>query len=109
VASSSIGWTTEALASEGEPTVPLASAKSFPMEPEGIDAAVEEVRGKTAAEAVEAVSLLGNILIFCKQFSSIICHAWLNKVLPQVFHLWVHRLQGSQLIFLRESGVKQVL
>jgi len=37
--SSSIGWTTEALASEGEPAVPPTSAKNFPMEPEGIDAA----------------------------------------------------------------------
>ena len=44
VASSSLGWTTEASASEGESAVPPASAKNFPMEPEGIDAAVEEVQ-----------------------------------------------------------------
>jgi len=36
------------------------------MEPESIDAAVEEVRRETAAEAVEAISLLGNTLIFCE-------------------------------------------
>ena len=68
MASRSLGWTTEASASEGELAVPPASAKNIPMEPEGIDAAVEEVRGEIATEAVEAVSLLGNILIFCKQF-----------------------------------------
>ena len=52
MASSSIGWTTEASTSEGEPAVPLDSAKNFPMEPEGIDAAVEEVQRETTAEAV---------------------------------------------------------
>ena len=66
MASSSLGWTTKGSASEGEPTVPLDSAKNFPMEPEGIDAAIEEVQRKTAAEAVEAISLLGNTLIFCE-------------------------------------------
>jgi len=66
VASSSIGWTAEASPSEGEPAVPPASTKNFPMDPEGIDAAVEEVQRETAAEAVEAISPLGNTLIFCK-------------------------------------------
>jgi len=45
---------------------PLDSAKNFPMEPEGIDAAVEEVQRETTAEAVEAISPLGNTLLFCK-------------------------------------------
>ena len=36
VASSSLGWTTEALASEGDSAVPPVSAKNFPMEPEGV-------------------------------------------------------------------------
>ena len=66
MASSSIGWTTEASASEGEPDVPPASAKIFSMEPGEISAAVEEVRRDTAAEAVEAVLPLGNTLISCK-------------------------------------------
>ena len=52
--------------SEGEPTVPLDSAKNFPIEPEGIDAVVEEVQRETAAETVEAISFLGNSLIFCE-------------------------------------------
>ena len=43
VASSSFGWTTEGSASEGELAVRVDSAKDFPMEPEGTDAAVEEV------------------------------------------------------------------
>jgi len=34
------------------------------MEPEGIDADVEEVQRETAAEAVEAISFIGNTLIF---------------------------------------------
>ena len=57
---------TEGSASEGEPAVPLDSSKNFPMEPEGIDAAVEKVQRGIAAEAVEAISLLGNTLIFCE-------------------------------------------
>ena len=39
------------------------------MEPGGISAAVEVVLRETVAEAVEAVSPLGNTLISCKQFS----------------------------------------
>ena len=35
-----------------------------PIEPEGIDVAVEEVRRETAAQAIEAISSFGNILIF---------------------------------------------
>ena len=66
MASSSIGWTTEASASEGELAVPPASAKNFPMEPDGIDAVVEEVWRETATEAVEAISFLGNTFIFCE-------------------------------------------
>ena len=49
-----------------EPAVPPASAKNFPMEPEGIDAAVEEVQREIAAEAVKAISFLNNTLIFCE-------------------------------------------
>ena len=64
MASSSIGWTTEASASESEPAVPPESVKNFPIEPEGIDAAVEKVQRETAAKAVEAIPPLGNILIF---------------------------------------------
>ena len=67
IALSSIGWTIEASASKDKPAVQPASAKNFSMEPDVIDAAVEEVRRETTAETVEAVSLLGNILIFCKQ------------------------------------------
>ena len=52
MASSSIGWTTEALASEDEPAIPPASVKNFPMEPERIEAVVEEVQRETTAEAV---------------------------------------------------------
>ena len=75
MASSSIGWTTGASASEDEPYVPPASAKVFSMEPSGISTAVEEVRRETAAEAVKAVSPLGNTLISCKQFSPDIRYA----------------------------------
>jgi len=82
MASSSIGWTTETSASGGEPYVPPVSVKNFSMEPVGIDAAVKEVRRETTAEAVEAVSPLGNTLIFCEQFSLDIHYASLNKVLP---------------------------
>ena len=52
MASSSIGWTIEASASEGEPYVPSSYAKIFSMEPDGISAAVEEVQRETVAEAV---------------------------------------------------------
>ena len=51
------------------------------MEPDGISAAVEEVRRETVAEAVEAISPLGNILIFCKQFSSDIRYALFQQSL----------------------------
>jgi len=64
LASSSIGWTTEGSASEGGSAVRLDSAKDFPMEPEGTDAAIEEVRRETAAKAIEAISSFGNTLIF---------------------------------------------
>ena len=66
MASSSLGWTTEGSASEGGPAVRVDSAKDFPMEPEGADAAVEEVRRETAATAVEAISSFGSALTFCK-------------------------------------------
>ena len=69
LASSSIGWTTEASASEGEPYVPPVSAKVFSMEPSGINVAIEEVQKETVTEAVEAVSPLSNTVISCKQFS----------------------------------------
>ena len=64
MASSSIGWTTEGSTSEGGPTVRLDSVKKFPMEPEGTDATVEEVRRETAVKAIEAISSFGNTLIF---------------------------------------------
>jgi len=64
MASSSIGWTTEASASEREPNTPPASTKIFSMEPGGINAGVEDVQRETAVEAVKAASPLGNTLIF---------------------------------------------
>jgi len=69
MALSSIGWTTEASVSKGEPDVPSATAKVSSMEPDGISAAVEGVLRETVAKAGEAVSPLGNTLISCKQFS----------------------------------------
>ena len=66
MASSSLGWTTDASGSEGEPNVPPATAKVSSMEPGGISATVEGVLRETVAEAVEP---LGNTLISCKQFS----------------------------------------
>jgi len=64
LASSSFGWTTEGSASEGGPVVRVDSAKDFPMEPEGTDAAIEEVWRETAAKAIEATSSFGNALTF---------------------------------------------
>ena len=55
VASSSFGWTTEGLASEGGPAIRVDSAKDFPMKPAGTDAAVK---------TIEATSSFGNILTF---------------------------------------------
>ena len=75
LASSYIGWTTEASSSKGEPYVPPVSAKVFSMEPSGINVAVEEVQKETVTEAVEAVSPLDNTLISCKQFSPDIRYA----------------------------------
>ena len=66
MASSSFGWTTEGLASEGGQAVRVDSAKDFPIEPEGADAAVEEVRRETATTIIEAISSLGSALTFCK-------------------------------------------
>ena len=63
MASSSIGWTTEASVSEGELDVPPASAKSFSMEPDRISVVVEKVQREIVAEAVEAISPLGNTFI----------------------------------------------
>ena len=60
MASSSIGQTTEASASKDESDIPPATAKVFSMEPGGISTAVEEDRRETVAEAVGAVSPLGN-------------------------------------------------
>jgi len=64
MASSSLGWTTEGSASEGEPAVRVDSAKDFPIEPEGTEAVVEGFQREIAAKAVEAIPSLGNILIF---------------------------------------------
>ena len=66
MASSSIGWTTEGSASEGGPAVCVDSANDFPMEPEGTDAAVEEIWRETAAKATEAISYFGSALTFCE-------------------------------------------
>ena len=44
VASSSFGWTTEGSASEGGPAIRVDSAKDFPMEPAGTDAAIKRLR-----------------------------------------------------------------
>ena len=66
MASSSLGWTTEGSASEGGPTVRVDSAKDFPMEPEGTDAGVKEVRREAAAMAIEAISFFGSVLTFCE-------------------------------------------
>ena len=60
------GWTTEGSASEGGSAVRVDSAKDFPMEPEGTDAAVEEVRRETVAKATEAISSFGSALTFCE-------------------------------------------
>ena len=51
-ASSSFGWTTEGSASEGGPAIRVDSAKDFPMEPIGTDAAVK---------TIEATSSFGSI------------------------------------------------
>jgi len=64
MASSSFGWTSEGSVSEGGLAVRVDSAKNFPMEPEGTDAAVEEVWRETAATTVEAISSLGSALLF---------------------------------------------
>ena len=66
MASSSLGWTTEGSTSEGGPAVRVDSAKDFPMEPEGTDVTVEEVRREAAAKAIEAISSFGNVLTFCE-------------------------------------------
>ena len=55
VASTSFGWTTEGSASEGGPAVRVDSAKDFPMEPVGTDAAVK---------TIEATSSFGTVLTF---------------------------------------------
>jgi len=78
---SSIGWTTEASASEGEAYIRPSSAKIFSMEPGGISVTVEEVQRETVAEAVEAVSPLGNTLISSKQFSLDIRYALFQQSL----------------------------
>ena len=43
VTSSSFGWTTKGSASESGPAVRVDSAKDFPMEPAGTDAAVKTI------------------------------------------------------------------
>jgi len=50
--------------SEDGPVVRVDSAKDFPMEPKGTDAAIEEVWRETAAKAIEATSSFGNALTF---------------------------------------------
>ena len=55
MASSSFGWTTEGSASEGGPAIRVDSAKNFPMEPVGTDAAVK---------TIEATPSFGTVLTF---------------------------------------------
>ena len=64
MASSSLGWTTEGSACEGEPAVRVDSVKDFSMELEGTNAVVEEFQIETVAKAIEAIPPFGNILIF---------------------------------------------
>ena len=64
MASSTFGWTTEGSASEGGPAVRVDSAKDFPIEREGTDAAVEEVRRETVTKATEVISSFGSALTF---------------------------------------------
>ena len=45
---------------------PVDSAKDFPMEPEGTDAAVEKLRRETVAKTTEAISSFGSTLTFCE-------------------------------------------
>jgi len=54
-ASSSFGWTTERSTSEGGPAIRVDSAKDFPMEPVGTDAAVK---------TIEATPSFGTVLTF---------------------------------------------
>ena len=54
-ASSSFGWTTEGSASEGGSAIRVDSAKYFPMEPVGTDAAVK---------TIEVTPSFGNVLTF---------------------------------------------
>ena len=63
VVSSSFGWTTEGSVSEGGPAIRVDSAKDFPMEPAGTDA---------AAKTIEATSSFGSVLTF---LTPTICHA----------------------------------
>ena len=73
------------------------TAKVSSMEPARISVAV-------VAEAVEAVSPLGNTLTICKQSFLDIIIPCFNEVLLQVFHLLVHRLRGNRRVFWRNSG-----
>ena len=52
--------------SEGGLAVRVDSAKDFPMEPEGTDAAIEEVWREIAAKAIEVTSYFGSALTFCE-------------------------------------------
>ena len=54
-ASNSFGWTTKGSASEDGPTIRVDSAKDFPMEPVGTDAAVK---------TIEATLSFGTVLTF---------------------------------------------
>ena len=133
MASSSREWVTEPLASEGKPDVPPteavrtdeihpeiapsaspATAKVSSIEPAGVSVAIEGVPRDTVIEAVEAVSLmtsspLGITIAICKQFFLDIIILYFNKVLLQVFRLWVHQLRGNQRVFPGNSGKRQVL
>ena len=109
--SSSREWVMEPSASEGEPYIPAAfrtdeilpeiasgaspaTAKFFSIEPAGVSVAIEGVPGDTVVEAVSLMtsSPLGNTIAICKQSFLDIIILCLNKVLLQVFHLWVHQL-----------------
>jgi len=93
--------------SEAEPIIPVmedvrtdeilpeitATARVSSMEPAGFSATIKGVLGDIVAKAV---SPIGNTLTICKQpFLDFIISCF-NKVLLQVFRLWVHRLQGNQ-------------
>jgi len=88
-----------------------ATAKVSFMEPVGVSIAIEGVPGDTVTEAVSLMisSPLGNTLTICKQSFLDIIIPCFNKVLLQMFRLWVHQLRGNQLVFSKNLRKRQVL